>query len=87
MEETKILKQIIKMIHILPEVQDYFKFYPLRSIYLDDSAFITHKVGEMTLSDFGDSQNLLNLNPPYSMQTMLGEDRTISNAFGAGVSS
>jgi|LauGreDrversion4_2_1035121.scaffolds.fasta_scaffold82728_1 hypothetical protein len=40
------------MMHYLPEVLDYFKFYPMRRLLINDSAFLTQKVPEMNFADF-----------------------------------
>lgn len=43
------------MIHYLPEVQDYFKFYPSKRLMIEDNALLTNRVPEVNFSEFEDS--------------------------------
>ena len=58
-DELNLLKQVIKMIHYLPEVHDYFKSYPSKRLLIDEKALLTNKVPETSFADFEDSSNLM----------------------------
>ena len=38
------------MIHYLPEVQEYFKWYPMRKVLIMDKAYLTNKAPEMNFA-------------------------------------
>lgn len=42
---------IIDMIHYLPEVHDYFKFYPCKKLLYDHGAMLFNKVPDMVFAD------------------------------------
>ncbi len=46
-EEIKLVKRMFKMLHYLPEVHEYFKFYPTRRLLLEEGSLLTNKVAEM----------------------------------------
>lgn len=43
------------MLYYLPEVHDYFKFYPSKRLLVEEGALLTNKVPEMNFLDYEDS--------------------------------
>ena len=39
------------MIHYLPEVHEYFKFYPTRRLLIEELSMLTNRAAEMTYSE------------------------------------
>jgi len=50
-EERDLLKQVIKMVHFLPEVQDLFKFFPMNRLLVNQGDIMA-KAAEMSIPDF-----------------------------------
>lgn len=43
--------KIFKMVHYLPELHDYFKFYPCKKLLLEQGSLLTNKVPQMEFTD------------------------------------
>lgn len=68
------------MIHYLPEVHDYFKFYPTKRLLVEEQAFLINKVGGMNFEDIDEySPQVLAVQNP---QTSTEQADTMTIGFG-----
>lgn len=86
-EEREILKQVIKMVHFLPEVQDLFKFFPMNRLLVNQGDIMA-KAAEMSIPDFqveseeqeANLRKYLILNNPNLVPP--SDDRGLTGGFG-----